>query len=528
MIPIDQDKAASPPDQYEQFKQKRVRIFVSYKRDSDPDQQVALEVFQALREQHDVFIDQTMLVGTRWAERIENELRRSNFLISFLSYAAVNSEMVLAEIETAHRLGKMQSGYPIILPVRLAFRDPFQYPLSAYLNHINWAYWAGPEDTRHLINELRQAISGGELAISGARTKSELLTTPESSPLPRPSPVAQPITLEMPEGTMDPESRFYEERPTDAIALEAIKRQGVTITIKAPRQMGKSSLLIRTIAAAVEIGKRVAFLDFQLIDKTALANADLFFKQFCYWVTDSLEMDDEVDKHWSVPLGHSQRCTRYMSRYILKELGSPLVLAMDEVDSIFETDFRSDFFGMLRTWHNNRATSSIWKQLDLALVTSTEPYQLIANLNQSPFNVGEVIELADFTRAEVAALNRRHGLPLRPEEERQMMERLGGHPYLIRRALYLVTKNRITLQALLSHATDDRGPFGDHLRYHLFRLHNKPELIDGLRRVIRHNECIDDLIFFRLRGAGLVRKEGAKVLPRCELYSDYFREQLHV
>lgn len=264
----------------------------------------------------------------------------------------------------------------------------------------------------------------------------------------------------------------------------------------------------------------------QLIDKAALTNAELFFKQFCYWVTDALEMDDKVNEYWDNPLGQVQRCTRYMSRHILNSIDCPLVLAMDEVDSVFETDFRSDFFAMLRNWHNNRAINPIWKKLDLALVTSTEPYQLIENLNQSPFNVGEVVELSDFSRAEVADLNRRHNSLLRPEEERQMMDLLGGHPYLIRRALYLLAKNRITLETLASRATDDRGPFGDHLRYHLFRLHGKEDLIAGLREVIFRNECRDDLIFFRLRGAGLVRREGTKVLPRCQLYANYFKERL--
>ena len=192
----------------------------------------------------------------------------------------------------------------------------------------------------------------------------------------------------MPEGTMDPESRFYIKREEDRRALAAIKRQGVTITIKAPRQVGKSSLLLQIIAAATKLGKQVAFLDFQMFDKSALSNADLFFRQFCVWLTDELDLPNRVADYWEPSLGNSQRCTRYMRHYILKEIDRPLVLAMDEVDSVFDTDFRSDFFGMLRSWHNSRASKAIWKQLDLALVTSTEPYLLIENLNQSPFNVG--------------------------------------------------------------------------------------------------------------------------------------------
>ena len=107
------------------------------------------------------------------------------------------------------------------------------------------------------------------------------------------------------------------------------------------------------------------------------------------------------------------------------------------------------------------------------------------------------------------------------------MELLGGHPYLVRRALYLVASQRMSVCDLFDHATDDRGPFGDHLRYHLFRMHDKQDLVNALRKVISHNICQDEHIFFRLRGAGLVRREGRSVVPRCQLYADYFKEHLH-
>lgn len=502
------------------------RIFISYKRNVEPDEPVALQIFQTLKHQHQIFIDQTMLVGTRWAEYIEAEIRQADFLIVLLSAQSIHSEMVEAEISLAHDLAKKQDGRPVILPVRLAYREPFQYPLSAYLNHINWSFWQNTEDTPRLIDELRQAISGGGLSITDAKAKADLLQTSQPSPLPLPFPSAQPVTLEMPEGTMDSPSAFYIERPSDSIALETIRQRGVTITIKGPRQMGKSSLLIRTMNTAVNAGKRVAFLDFQLFDKAALSNPELFFRQFSTWLTDELEMADRVDEYWNNPLGNSQRCTRYMSRYLLKEFGNPLVLAMDEVERLFDTDFRSDFFGMLRSWHNQRATTPIWKQLDFALVTSTEPYQLIDNLNQSPFNVGQVIELEDFTPAQVADLNRRHGNPLNPREERQLVGLLNGHPYLVRLALYCLASHRLSTTELFANATSDHGPFGNHLRNHLFRLHGKQELIQGMFQVIHQNICEDERVFFRLRGAGLVRREGRTVIPRCQLYADFFQEHL--
>lgn len=507
----------------------QARIFLSYKRQAQPDEDLAWQLYQALSQQHDVFIDKNMLIGTRWAEQIEAELRRSDFLLVLLSAQSIQSEMVEAEVSTAYNLARAQNGRPLILPVRLNYREPFQYPLSAYLNQINWAFWSGPEDTACLIEEIKRAVAGGELSITREQSKTDLVTVAESQQtLPTPLPAAQPTSLEMPEGTMDPQSAYYVERPSDALALTTIKQRGVTVTIKGPRQMGKSSLLIRTIGAAVEAGKRAVFLDFQLIDREALTNAELFFRQFCSWLTDELEMEDRISEYWSMPLGNSQRTTRYLGRYLLKELGGPLVLAMDEVESTFETAFRSDFFSMLRSWHNSRATSPVWKQLDLVLVTSTEPYQLIENLNQSPFNVGQVIELADFTAANVADLNQRHASPFDATGMEKLMTLLGGHPYLVRRALHMVASRRLSAGNLFDHATDDRGPFGDHLRYHLFRIHDKPELVQGLQEVIRHHTCHDEKVFFRLHGAGLIRRvDGRTVVPRCQLYADYFREHFN-
>ena len=514
----------------ESIGEQRSRIFMSYKRSVEPDERVVLEIFRALSQEHEVFIDQTMTVGTRWAERIEAEICQSDFLITFLSTHSVHSEMVRGEIETAHHLFKAQ-GKPIILPIRLGYRDPFAYPLSEYLNGINWAFWNSPADTDRLIGELRQAIAGRPLSIGTEEAKAELANAadPVAAGLPFPFPAAQPLSLEPPEGTMDAESQFYVARSGDGTALTAIRRKGVTITIKAPRQMGKSSLLIRIVDAAMQAEKQVAFLDFQLLDQTTLADADTFFRQFCHEVTNQLELESRVEEYWQQQVSRVQCCTNYFEFYVLKVLKTPLLLAMDEVDRMFDTNFGSDFFSMLRSWHNKRAlpTTKVWKNLDLALVTATEPYHLIANLNQSPFNVGEVITLADFTPEQVAGLNRQHGSPFTSSQERQLMDWLSGHPYLVRKALYLVASGQFTVAELFARAIDDRGPFGDHLRYHLFRINDRQDLLAGLRQVIGQQTCGDQRVLRLLSAAGLVYRDSQTVLPRCRLYAEYFRERLH-
>jgi hypothetical protein len=328
---------------------------------------------------------------------------------------------------------------------------------------------------------------------------------------------------------MNTESRFYVERVSDKIALTTFKQEGVTLTIKGPRQMGKSSLLMRTMDASMKAGKKLVYLDFQLFDQEVLSAADTFYRQFCASLTEQLGIDDKVVDYWQDSGGNNQRCTLYMQTHVLKAIDGPLVLLMDEVDRMFDADYRSDFFGMLRSWHNNRALPNlrIWKRFDLVLVTATEPYHLIANLNQSPFNVGEVILLEDFTLQQVSDLNQCHGSPLTPAQERQLMTLLHGHPYLVRRALYLVASQRLDFETLLEQSKMEQGPFGDHLRYHLFRIYGNQELVKCFLQVIRNNTCSNERIARLLIAAGLVRRDEQRIVPRCQLYADYFREYLH-
>lgn len=480
-------------------------------------------VYNKLLKHHDVFIDQSMVVGTKWAEYIEKQLRKCDYLISLISEASVNSEMVIAEIETAHHLHK-QYGKPVILPVRLKYTDPLAYPLSAYLNPINYVLWESESDSSELIEQLELSIAGKKVS-SKKPIKSNDKTKKVIS---EPSPSVIPVSLEFPEGTMNPHSPFYIKRQGDQIALDAIKRQGVTITIKGPRQVGKSSLLNYVAETAANHGKRVVLLDFQLIEKETLLDAKSFYQHFCRWLGHKLGTKDDVEKFWKTPLGNVQICSDYVEEKIVSRTEQPIVLAIDETERIFETKFRSDFFGMLRSWHNNSSSYPQWKLLDLALVTSTEPYQFVDDLNQSPFNVGEVIDVQDFTVNEVVELNKRHGSPLTFNEIPRLVQFLGGHPYLTRKALYLISSKRITSAELFLRATEEKGPFGDHLRNHLFRLHNKEALVGGLRLVLKKNICPDRNVYFRLRGAGLVREqENGRIFPRNGLYAEYFRKHLN-
>jgi hypothetical protein len=337
-----------------------------------------------------------------------------------------------------------------------------------------------------------------------------------------------PVAPEMPEGTMDPQSRFYIARLPDALAHAALQQQGVTMTIKGARQMGKSSLLYRLAHSAAGQGKRVVLLDFQLFERESLASFAGFLRQFCAWISYELDIEDRVAEYWRVPLSNTQCCTHYFRKYLLPQVGGPLVLALDEVDRVFEAPFRADFFGMLRSWHNARQglAADVWRHLDLVLVTSTEPYHFITDSAQSPFNVGAVLDLQDFTPEQVAELNARYPAPWAPGDLQGLIGLVGGHPYLVRQAFYLVAAGHLTAADLLARAGQDAGPFDDHLRYHLYRLQDAPALGAAFRQILHSGTCPDERLFLHLRGAGLVKREGEGIVARCRLYAGYFGKHL--
>lgn len=336
--------------------------------------------------------------------------------------------------------------------------------------------------------------------------------------------------LEEPAGIMDPESPFYIERPNEKSIIEIISRKGrkgMTVAIKAPGQMGKSTLLHRLVNVTKE-GKQVCYFDFQQFGTEALNNGEIFFRQFCAFLTNQLEMDEQLERYDKLRrgLGNSGGCTTFVERHVLREINRPLLMAFDETDAFFDSNFRSDFFMMVRSWHGKRAISANWKEVDIIFVTSAELSQLIDD--GSPFNVGDPVVLSDFNEQEVKKLNLLCGSPLDTKHEKELINLLGGHPYLVRRALYVVASKQLEAAALFSSALSERGPFGNHLGSLFSRIYGRRNLVEGLREVLINNACSDEGVTLRLINLGIVYREGRKVIPRCALYQNYFKERLNV
>ena len=338
-----------------------------------------------------------------------------------------------------------------------------------------------------------------------------------------------PIDIEAPFGTMRPDSKFYIERVVDTLCRDRMTAAlPSTIFIQAPRQMGKSSLIQRVIKKIKDDrDKQVAFIDFQKFPEDYFDEEELFLREFCLMLSEALNIEDKIDLYWATRRTHIINCSRYISKYIIPQLEQPLVLAMDEVERMLVSPFRANFFGMLRTWHNDRALDENLAKLTLFLSSSTEPYLFIDDPYQSPFNVAETFLLQDFTRLEVDDLNRRHGSPLDNHQVADLMNLVNGHPFLTRLTLYLVTKEITDLDTIMAQATEDTGPFGSHLRHYLLRVLKQPELKRALAHICRNETCDEDQTFYRLEGAGLIKKDSQRIILRNQLYTRYFKERFN-
>lgn len=517
-------------------------VFISY-RSQEPDLDLA-QAFQAGLEGagYGAFMaGRSIQLGDDWVQRIDRALARCDYFLLLLSERSALSEMVTEEVRRAKQL-RDQTGKPLILPIRVNFPldSPLNYDLRGYLQRIQQREWRGAADTQPILTEILALLGGTE----GSRKAQAIALPPETSgelfdPPPiaetfavtesvqmPPLPVAEP---ELPGGQVDLASQFYVERGSiEARCYEAIAKPGALIRIKAPRQMGKTSLMSRVLRYAEQQGSLGVALSFQIADSVVFRDLDRFLRWFAAIVGRRLKLPNRLNDYWDEVFGSKDNCTAYFEEYLLPSLDQPLTLCLDEVDMVFEHEATAaDFFGLLRNWHEMGKTSELWKRFRLVVVHSTEVY-IPMNINQSPFNVGLPIELPEFSAEQVDELARRHGLRWNTSQIGRLMGMIGGHPYLVRLALYHIARQDMTLDGLLSRAATESGLYADHLRRHLWNLEQHPSLAAAVRRLVQSDgpERLESVVAFQLHSMGLVDLLGNKVTFRSELYRVYFGDRL--
>lgn len=339
--------------------------------------------------------------------------------------------------------------------------------------------------------------------------------------------------LEFPSGAVPLSSRFYVERPPiEEQVFREISKPGSLIRIRAPRQMGKSSLMHRMIAYAKQEGLQTASLNLQRADRAVFDSLDQFLRWLCANVGQQLGLAPTIDEYWSKDTGSKMSCTLYFQRCVLKAIDHALVLAIDELNRIFEyPDLAADFLPLLRSWYEDASEFEVWQKLRLVVVHATEVY-ISLNLNQSPFNVGLPIKLPELTIAQVQNLALRHSIAWAEGESgaqrlQPLLDLIGGHPHLVRLALYSLGRQEITLEQLLEEAPTPAGIYGEHLRHQLGLLQKDSTLSIALKQILSDESShIEPITTYKLESLGLIKLQVDRAIASRKLYQLYFQNEL--
>ncbi|MBD2361616.1 AAA-like domain-containing protein [Anabaena minutissima FACHB-250] len=334
-----------------------------------------------------------------------------------------------------------------------------------------------------------------------------------------------------PSGAIPLESPFYIERAALETQVYAeIRKPGALVRTKAPREMGKTSLLLRTLDYATRQGYRTVSLNLEQIDDVILNDLNRFLRWLCANITRQLKLELKLDDYWDEDIGSKISCSLYFRNHILKQIDTPLVLSLDEVQYLFEHPLvAKDVLPLFRSWYEEAKREPIWQKLRLIIVHSTEIYVPL-QLKQSPFNVGLPIELSSFSLEQIQELAQRYGLNwTEGQEATELMAMVEGHPALVHTAIYHLSRGDITFTQFLDTAATSTGIYSHHLQRHQVTLQEQPELAKALDTVINAQEPIslDAIMTYKLSSMGLIKQLRDKVIPSCELYRQYFISRHH-
>jgi len=228
---------------------------------------------------------------------------------------------------------------------------------------------------------------------------------------------------------------IYVERRADTL-LPAALLAGELSYVLAPRQMGKSSLRVRTETELRRHGHATVSIDVTALGATGATPETWYFG-----------MIDEIARRLSLPdpapfwsrhrrLSPVQRLSRYMKTSLLAEVAAPIVVFFDEIDAVRALPFPvDDFFAALRALYNERAEDRACERLTFCMMGVAAPTDLMADVTRTPFNVGRGIRLEDFDQEEAKGFL--PGLASLTEEAQTALTAVlywtHGHPYMTQR-----------------------------------------------------------------------------------------------
>lgn len=245
-------------------------------------------------------------------------------------------------------------------------------------------------------------------------------------------------------GTLTGDAPSYVERQSDTQLYDALK-QGEFCYVLSSRQMGKSSLMVRTKNRLQQEGFKCATVDMTNIGSENITPLQ-WYKGIVtdLWSSFNLRGKINFKAWWEEQEGISllQKFSNFIIDVLLVEFPNDrLFIFIDEIDSILSLNFSmDDFFALIRFCYNQRAINPEYQRITFAIFGVASPSDLIQDKNRTPFNIGQAIELNGFQIDEIQSLAQ--GLNLRHGNNKKVLQEIlawtGGQPFLTQKICQLV------------------------------------------------------------------------------------------
>jgi WD40 repeat protein len=310
--------------------------------------------------------------------------------------------------------------------------------------------------------------------------------------------------------------------------------------------MGKSSLRVQTMARLQQEGFACA-----AVDITSIGTSDITPQEWYFGIIDSLvnsfELYNNFDSYewWTNHdlVSPVQRFSKFVPEVLLKFIDKPIVIFVDEIDSVLALPFNiDDFFAVIRECFNQRADQSDYQRLTFALIGVAAPSDLISNHLRTPFNIGRAIELTGFQLAEAQPLA--VGLETPAENSQSLLKAVlywtGGQPFLTQKVckllrLYLTSESLETHADWVAHLVQQKvienwegQDEPEHLktiRDRILRSEQRASRLLGLyQQILQQNEIAADHTAeqMELRLTGLVVKQSGQLKVYNPIYQSVF------
>lgn len=339
-------------------------------------------------------------------------------------------------------------------------------------------------------------------------------------------------------GTIRSDSPSYVERQADRDLYDGLL-QGEFCYVLTSRQMGKSSLMVRTATRLRQQGMTVVVLDLTAVGQNL--TPDQWYDGLGMSLGRQTRLEDELEDYWRANdrLSPVQRFVNGLREIVLAHQTGSVVIFVDEIDNVRSLPFSTDeFFAAIRECYNRRTEDGVFRRLTFCLLGVAAPTDLIRDTRITPFNIGRRIELNDFTVTEAAPLAQ--GLRQPAPGAGVLLERIlywtHGHPYLTQRLCRAVAENptaraardvdRVCEDLFLSSRARERDDNLLFVRERLLRSEgNRADLLsvyDSIRRGRRVPDDETSPLISVLRLAGIVRAEGGCLRERNRIYEHVF------